>query len=71
MDWTPVKFAPYKTFKEEYIICLDTLGQDRQFSDDEKRFTLQTILDYKNAWEAQEEACLTADRDRKLEQMGV
>ena len=53
------------------MICLDTLGQDREFSDDEKRFTLQTVLAYKEAWEAQEIASLTADRDRKLEAMGI
>ena len=70
-DWTPAPFAPFKTFKEEYIICMDTLGQDRQFSNDQKRFTLHTILSYKEAWEAQEVASLTADRDRKLELMKV
>lgn len=70
-DWTPPPFAPFKTFKEEYIICMDTLGQDRQFSNDQKRFTLQTILSYKEAWEAQEVASLTADRDRKLELLRV
>lgn len=51
-DWKDISFAPFKTFKEEYILCLDTLGQDRQFSDDEKRFALQTIQAYKEAWEA-------------------
>jgi len=50
---------------------MDTLGQDRQFSNDQKRFTLQTILSYKEAWEAQEVASLTADRDRKLELLRV
>lgn len=71
MEWKEIKFAPFKTFKEEYIICLDTLGQDRQFSDDEKRFTLETIKAYREAWEAREIASLTADRDRKLALMNV
>ena len=50
---------------------MDTLGQDRQFSNDQKRFTLQTILSYTEAWEAQEVTSLTADRDRKLELLRV
>ena len=28
-EWKGIEFAPFKTFKEEYVICLDTLGQDR------------------------------------------
>lgn len=39
-EWKEIDFAPFKTFKEQYVLCLDTLGQDRQFSDEEKRFTL-------------------------------
>ena len=70
-EFPEIEFAPFKTFKEEYVICLDTLGQDREFTDDEKRFALETILAYKEAWEASEIACLTADRDRKLEAMGI
>lgn len=32
---------------------------------------METILAFKEAWEAAEVACLTADRDRKLEAMGI
>lgn len=32
--WEEIKFAPYKTQKREFVVCLDTMGQDRQFSDD-------------------------------------
>ena len=32
---------------------------------------METILAYKEAWEAQEVASLTSDRDRKLESMGI
>ena len=32
---------------------------------------METVQAYKEAWEAQEIASLTADRDRKLEMMGV
>lgn len=71
MEWKNIQFAPFKTFKEEYILCLDTLGQDRTFTDDEKRFALETIQEYKQAWEDRENAALSADRDRKLAIMGV
>lgn len=32
---------------------------------------METILEFKEAWEASEIASLTADRDRKLEAMGI
>lgn len=38
---------------------------------DEKRFALETVKSYIEVWEAQEVSSLTADRDRKLEMMGV
>mmetsp|Transcript_1472 Transcript_1472/g.2137 ORF Transcript_1472/g.2137 Transcript_1472/m.2137 type:complete len:89 (+) Transcript_1472:790-1056(+) len=25
-EWKDIKFADFKTYKEEYIICMDTLG---------------------------------------------
>ena len=28
-DWTPYKYAPYKTSKVQYVVCLNTMGQDR------------------------------------------
>ena len=31
-DWTPYKYAPFKTNKVSYVLCLNTMGQDRQFS---------------------------------------
>ena len=70
-EWKDIKYAPFKTFKEEYIICLDTLGQDRQFTDEERRFTLETVKAYIEAWEERENAALTADRDRKLAVISV
>ena len=50
---------------------MDTLGQDRQFTDEEKRFTLRTLQQFKETWEERETASLIADRDRKLELMGI
>ena len=50
---------------------LDTLGQDRQFSPNEKRFILQTVQRFAQTWKEQEQRCLTSDRDDKLEQLAV
>lgn len=50
---------------------MDTLGQDRQFDDDTKRFVLQTVRAFQKAWEASDRRALEADRDLKMEQLGL
>lgn len=62
-----IDFAPFLTTEEKWVVCLDTMGQDRQFSDDQKRFTLQAVQAFKQNWERAEMACLMQDRDKKIE----
>ena len=57
---------PFITQKQEMVICLDTLGQDRKFTEDEIRFALQTVQHYKETWEEIERKNLQADIDWKL-----
>lgn len=45
------------------------MGQDREFSEEEKRFTLETIERFIEQWEEEERKALAADRDRRLEAM--
>ena len=46
------------------------MGQDRVFSDEEKRFALETVKKYIEIWEKSEADNLTADRDRRIELQG-
>lgn len=46
------------------------MGQDRVFSDEEKRFALETVKKYIEIWEKSEADNLTADRDRRIELLG-
>ena len=41
--WDELLEKPYSTKKKSYVVCIDTLGQDREFSDDQRRFILETI----------------------------
>jgi len=58
--------GPFTSTEEKFVVCLDTLGQDRQFSDAERRFVLTTIQTYKKIWEAEQKGNLTRDRDERL-----
>ena len=66
-EWEVIDYAPYKTEERKYVVCLDTMGQDREFTEDEKRFALNTVKQYIEIWEQEERNALSADRDRRVE----
>ena len=68
--WESLEFAPFQTQEEKYVICFDTMGQDREFTDKEKMFVFNTMRKFKDLWELEERNNLTQDRDRKLAQLG-
>lgn len=41
--WPTKNEKPFLTKWRKYVVCLDTLGQDRGFTDAERRFALETI----------------------------
>ena len=47
------------------------MGQDREFTDDEKRYALNTIKTFIETWEKEERDSLTADRDHKIKLLSV
>ncbi|CDW73780.1 UNKNOWN [Stylonychia lemnae] len=70
-EWDEIKEKPFDVFEEQYVVCIDSLGQDRQFSDEQRRFALETVLNFKNIWEKTEYENLSRDRNRKLEIMEI
>ena len=66
-EWEEIEERPYDTVEEQYVVCIDAMGQDREFTDDEKRFALNTIKNFKEIWESTEKENLLRDRNRKLE----
>jgi len=50
-------------------VSLDTLGQDREFTAEQRRFAIQTIADFTAIWEAREKENLTKDRNLRLKMM--
>jgi cation transport regulator ChaB len=65
-EWPEIGFAEYSTTQEKLVVCLDTMGQDRDFSDEERRFALKTIARFIEIWEAEQRSNLTKDRDERL-----
>lgn len=59
--------SPLETKDVKYVVCLDTLGQDTEFTAEQKRFTLNTIRKFRESWERSEERALHADKEKRLD----
>lgn len=69
--WDEIKENPYKTRKVQYVVCLNTMGQDRQYTNREKLFALRTIQDFRDRWEALEVENLRHDVQAKIDRAEI
>lgn len=65
-EWPAIPIAPIETTRRAFVVCLDSMGQDREFTADQKRFALKAVLRFRKYWEEFEEAQLIADRNALL-----
>ena len=45
-----IKFKDYISKEKKYVVCLDTLGQDRELTKDQQRFVLNACSKYQSIW---------------------
>jgi len=64
--WPVIEEKRFLTKTRKYVICLDTLGQDREFTTEERRFALDTVNNFAEIWERREAENLTKDRNLRL-----
>lgn len=62
----PVKLADYDKEDKKLILCLDTLGQDRTFTEDEFKYIITVCKSIKTSLETYEQRLLEKDRDSKI-----
>ena len=67
-EWTeePVKLAPFTKDEKKLILCLDTIGQDRVFSEKEMEFIKKIASTIRSSIEDLEEKLLKKDRDIRI-----
>jgi hypothetical protein len=53
--------APFKTEPLKYVICIDTLGQDRVISENDKKYCIEIMKFYRSEWERSEFEALRRD----------
>jgi hypothetical protein len=56
-----IQEAPYKVVETRLVVALDTLGQDRTFTEAQKELTIEWVKFIKSEWERAENASLARD----------
>ncbi len=70
-EWTeePVKLVDYDKDETRIFLCLDTMGQDRVFKEEEIKFIKKTGATIKDSMEKLEQSLLEKDRDIRIKFM--
>ena len=42
-NFEQIESPPFRTVEEKFVVGLDTMGQDRQFTVEQKRLALETV----------------------------
>lgn len=74
--WEDFKEDKYQTKEINYFICMDTLGQDREFTEKEQEFAKEIAKDLISYWDETDRKILTHDKEmrarnkKKIEELG-
>ena len=55
-EWPEIPIAPIETSRRAFVVCIDSMGQDREFSEEQKRFALKAVFKFRKYWEEFEQA---------------
>lgn len=62
IEWEKIEEPPYQSKPINFVLCLDTLGQDRVFMEEEKKICLDLVKFISKSWEEKEKNQLTDDK---------
>lgn len=65
-SFEPVQEAAFLTVKKEYVVNLDTLGQDREINITDQEFLNEFVKLFSNSWENTEKEELSKDIDLQI-----
>ena len=50
-DWSPYQYKAFATKNVQFVLCMNTMGQDQEFPQDKIDYALKCIQHYKGSWE--------------------
>ena len=62
-EWPQIDLPAIQTANKRFVVCIDSMGQDRVFTAEERTFILETVHKYRTHWEIFENDKLVEDRD--------
>lgn len=65
-EWSTIELPPIKTALKKFVVCVDSMGQDREFTEEQKKFALSAVYRFRKHWEEFELEKLKADRDAQV-----
>ena len=66
-DWEDINAKDFSTDDVHFVVCLNTLGSDKEFTENEKLEALRTVQKFKERYENQERDKLKKDLNKRLE----
>ncbi|CAI2385810.1 unnamed protein product [Moneuplotes crassus] len=66
-EWEEIKEKDYLVSEQKYVVCIDTMGQDRTLDEKQIRFAIDVVKDYSENWEKTEKENLRKDIEKKVD----
>ena len=67
----PVVLKDFEKVEQIYVLSIDTMGQEKVFNEEEKKYILDIAKLIKNSMENREKALLEKDRDLRMEYLSI
>jgi len=66
-EWEHIEEKEFEATVKDYILCIDTMGEDREITQEEKNWVKELALYFVECWEQSEKAQLSRDIDLQIE----
>jgi hypothetical protein len=64
-----LSYKPFLTDKKQFVVCCNTLGQNREFTAEEKFFVTKTVKVFQELWSKRDQINLAQDIENKISSM--
>jgi beta-glucosidase-like glycosyl hydrolase len=64
--WEELKANPFKTQTVSFVVCMNTMGMDKEFTEEERKIALRTVRTFKDQWEEIERVNMKNDVDLRI-----
>jgi len=67
IEWPLIEEKEFESEERKFVLCVDTLGEDRELTEEEKTYISELATNFVNCWEESERRQLSKDIDLYIE----